>query len=86
MHPNFDCIKIGVLMWLRELDLNQRPSGYEPDELPSCSIPRSFHTPYLRVLIYYITRQSKCQHLFCFSFFIFPANAVKSRKIRRNAS
>ncbi len=27
-------------MWLRELDLNQRPSGYEPDELPSCSIPR----------------------------------------------
>ncbi len=26
--------------WLREPDLNQRPSGYEPDELPSCSIPR----------------------------------------------
>ena len=28
------------LFWLRELDLNQRPSGYEPDELPDCSIPR----------------------------------------------
>ncbi len=27
-------------IWLRELDLNQRPSGYEPDELPGCSIPR----------------------------------------------
>ena len=26
--------------WLRELDLNQRPLGYEPNELPSCSIPR----------------------------------------------
>ncbi len=26
--------------WLRGLDLNQRPSGYEPDELPDCSTPR----------------------------------------------
>jgi hypothetical protein len=25
---------------LREVDLNHRPSGYEPDELPGCSIPR----------------------------------------------
>jgi TDG/mug DNA glycosylase family protein len=26
--------------WWRGLDLNQRPSGYEPDELPDCSTPR----------------------------------------------
>ena len=25
---------------MREQDLNLRPSGYEPDELPGCSIPR----------------------------------------------
>ena len=25
------------LNWVQGLDLNQRPSGYEPDELPDCS-------------------------------------------------
>src|SRR5712692_4352466 len=32
-----------ALGWLRGLDLNQRPSGYEPDELPDCSTPRSHY-------------------------------------------
>ncbi len=27
----------------READLNHRPSGYEPDELPDCSIPRRIY-------------------------------------------
>jgi hypothetical protein len=26
--------------WLRGMDLNHRPLGYEPNELPDCSTPQ----------------------------------------------
>ena len=29
-----------TLNWLRGTDLNRRPQGYEPCELPGCSTPR----------------------------------------------
>src|SRR5258708_15213546 len=40
------CVIPRGLGWLRGWDLNPRPSGYEPDELPGCSTPRSERRPY----------------------------------------
>jgi hypothetical protein len=31
---------VTVDFWLRGRDLNPRPLGYEPNELPDCSTPR----------------------------------------------
>src|SRR6185436_21125591 len=40
------CDLPGPWLWLRGLDLNQRPLGYEPNELPDCSTPRCRNKPY----------------------------------------
>jgi hypothetical protein len=42
---------------LRGLDLNQGPSGYEPDELPDCSTPRYNYYMYIKrfliIIVFY---------------------------------
>ena len=37
----------GFVKWLRGRDLNPRPLGYEPNELPDCSTPRHLKNPHL---------------------------------------
>jgi hypothetical protein len=37
-----------IRKWLRGVDLNHRPLGYEPNELPDCSTPHFDHNQWLR--------------------------------------
>jgi hypothetical protein len=48
--------------WLRGRDLNPRPSGYEPDELPGCSTPR-VHARVRKVLVKWNRRYRQCRFI-----------------------
>src|SRR5713101_7163384 len=69
--------------WLRGRDLNPRPSGYEPDELPGCSTPRfqnSFDVDFAQI------EKPTERELFLFAFAVTTISLICERKNSRRHS
>ena len=64
--------------WLREEDLNQRPRGYEPRELPDCSIPRYMALSHRACLLY---NRNKAFASTFFNYFLNCFDIVKNGQI-----
>ena len=79
--------------WQRGLDSNQRPLGYEPNELPGCSTPRRQkieHAKYddksVLIFVNKISKLSTGQHVYFFkSSFLKEKGTFVAKKDRQNS-
>ena len=77
--------------WLRRLDSNQRPPGYEPGELPTAATPRcSLRPSFLKAgakvrLFFELTKFFRKKNAFCPTIACFPAVFFAYKRQKSNS-
>ena len=79
-------LKYKVFLWVQGPDLNRRPPGYEPDELPNCSTLRYLKIAISTNCLYSITQKNNSvKHILTFILKNYSENLTFSKIKKRFA-